>query len=76
MQVSSTAPLSAKINVESKRSMQQLSSYQVSLDFYDTEFSCSLSRTGVGKNEKEAVQKAIQKMNFNSCQALNNFCKP
>lgn len=76
VQVSSTAPLSAKINVESKRSMQQLSSYQVSLDFYDTEFSCSLSRTGVGKNEKEAVQKAIQKMNFNSCQALNNFCKP
>ena len=76
VQVSSTAPLSAKINVESKRSMQQLSSYQVSLDFYDTEFSCSLSRTGVGKNEKEAVRKAIQKMNFNSCQALNNFCKP
>lgn len=76
VKVSTTASLQSKIRVESKRSLQQLSSYAVTLEFQKDDFYCSISKTGVGKSENEAIQSAIQKMNFESCDSLSKWCKP
>lgn len=69
------ASLETKVATESKRSLKQLSSYQVSLEFHKNGIFCSQSKTGVGKTEKDAVLSAIEKMDFSRFQSLSEFCK-
>ena len=69
------ASLETKVVTESKRSLKQLSSYQVSLEFHKNGVFASQSKTGVGKTEKDAVLSAIEKMDFSRFQSLSEFCK-
>lgn len=73
--VVSNASLETKVVTESKRSLKQLSSYQVSLEFHKNGVFVSQSKTGVGKTEKDAVLSAIEKMDFSRFQSLSEFCK-
>ena len=54
----------------SKRSLKQLTSYAVTLFVSADSFRCSFKEIGVSQTKEEAIEKAISKMNFKSCQAL------
>ncbi len=72
---SEVAPTTVLIQAKPTRTLNQLTSYSISLSLSKGGLQCQREKTGTGRTREEAIANAIKKMELDQCQASLKICQ-
>ena len=72
---SEATPTDILVQAKPSRTLNQLTSYSVSLSLSKGGLQCQREKTGTGKNREEAIANAIKKMELDQCQTSLKICQ-